>query len=500
MQNLRISRTFPQTFPQRSHICTKRGLFHYRRRVPGCGDEVTLSLRTLDYREARHVAGLLDHVFNRVLRGSGHAADLRAILKEQFALALRADLDRHQPPRAVEGGYDITSSEDQTIRHAPNVAVFEVEATPSVPIVVPAPGPTGPPLSTVLPQFVDRMTTGDSGWRRHTLVQNEGTFRLFLSVCGDLPVNAYRRTQCSEFSDVLRGLPVSYSKDRKWSDKTPREIVRAAKGQDVRRLTEKTVRRHMVTLSGLFEYLRKRGIYEGENPARGHTLPNKIRSDRKRDQWQGDELRKLFASPLFTGNQGPTARSVAGPNLIKDAKYWLPILGLYHGNRLEEFAQLVRGDVREAEGVMYFAINDEGTKQVKNEHSKRRVPVHSQVLRLGFMEYLKAIARKPSDPVFPELTPRGKDLKRGLSFSKWFGTYRERIGLGRRGLDYHSFRHTFTTKLAEVGVSLPVIDALTGHAGHGISASVYTKELSLATLRDAMGKVEYAEVRLSSEL
>jgi len=53
-------------------------------------------------------------------------------------------------------------------------------------------------------------------------------------------------------------------------------------------------------------------------------------------------------------------------------------------------------------------------------------------------------------------------------------------------------------KLAEVGVSLPVIDALTGHAGHGISASVYTKELSLPALSNAIRRVSYDEVRLDS--
>jgi len=88
-------------------------------------------------------------------------------------------------------------------------------------------------------------------------------------------------------------------------------------------------------------------------------------------------------------------------------------------------------------------------------------------------------------------------MKRGLSFSKWFGTYRRRVGLGRRGLDYHSFRHTFTTRLAEVGVSQPIIDALTGHAGQGISASVYTKELSISVLHDAVRKISFAEVQLS---
>jgi hypothetical protein len=104
-------------FPQCSHICVKRGTFRYRRRVPLAGGEVTISLRTLDYREARYRVGLLDQTFNRVVTTRAHMADLKAILKEQLTLTLRADLEQHLSARLGASVYGITPDDDQTTGH-----------------------------------------------------------------------------------------------------------------------------------------------------------------------------------------------------------------------------------------------------------------------------------------------------------------------------------------------------------------------------------------------
>lgn len=278
----------------------------------------------------------------------------------------------------------------------------------------------------MLPQYVEFM---QASWRGTTFAQNQNTFRMFIDHCGDLPVTAYTRATVASFYDTIRALPKNYSRPPKWRGLSAREVVEATKGDEMPRLAVKTVKRHIYTLSGLFEHLRKQGQAVIENPARGFSFPKKKgRANSKRKPWQGENLRRLFASPLFTGSKSKTSRWKPGKVLVKDAKYWLPILGIYHGNRLEEFAQLVRGDVRAAEGITYFDINDEGDKQVKNEQSKRRVPIHPVVVRLGFLEYVDRIAPDAGDPLFPDLEPGGADNKRGYTFSKWWPRYRRAIG------------------------------------------------------------------------
>ena len=54
--------------PQCSHITRKRGVYYYRRRLPGDAKrEITVSLRTRMFREAQWLAAKLDQEFRKVM-------------------------------------------------------------------------------------------------------------------------------------------------------------------------------------------------------------------------------------------------------------------------------------------------------------------------------------------------------------------------------------------------------------------------------------------------
>jgi integrase len=161
---------------------------------------------------------------------------------------------------------------------------------------------------------------------------------------------------------------------------------------------------------------------------------------------------------------------------------------------LEEFAQLLRSDIRDEDGIWHFDINDEDEKQIKNAQSARRVPLHPKILALGFLDYVEQTTKTPTDRVFPQLKPGGPDRKFGYYFTKWWTRYRRDVGLYERGLDYHSFRHGVTTKLYGADEADAVVDMLTGHEGAGTSRRVYLKELPLRRLCDAISKVDWPEL------
>jgi hypothetical protein len=232
----------------------------------------------------------------------------------------------------------------------------------------------GPLFSEALPAYVD-LAVKDKGWRGQSKAQNEATFAMFQEVCGDLPVNAYTRRIVSDFYTTLRALPALYSKNKRWRGLPLKEIVEAAKGDPAPRLAMKTIARHFSALGGFFTYAKRHGLIDGDNPAHGFEFPRKGRANGKRKMWEGEKLTKLFQSPVWTGCH-PTFRSQKGPQVIRDDKYWLPLLGLYHGNRLEEFAQLRREDVKREAGVWYLHIHGQDGRQIKNEQSARRVPIH----------------------------------------------------------------------------------------------------------------------------
>jgi integrase len=355
--------------------------------------------------------------------------------------------------------------------------------------------PAGPTLTEVLPNFLD-YAQKDKGWRGQTLAQNKATYRMFEECCGDKPVTTYAKTDLTKFYDLLRALPQMYSKSKEWADLTLEQITERTKGQDIPRLSMTTVKRHFSALGVFFAHLKRRGEYAGENPAYGFEFPTKGRARHRRDMWEGEPLARLFASPVWTGCLSKDRRSRPGSLIIRDDKYWLPLLGLYHGNRLEEFAQLHRSDVRCEDGVWYMDINDDDQKQLKNDQSKRRVPVHPFVQELGFLEYVESVAPEPKGRIFPQLRPGGPDKKLGYFFTKWWTQYRKDIGVYQKKLDYHSFRGGVTTKLSAAKISLDVRNELLGHEGQSIDQQNYLKGLPLRMLADAIACIEWPEVKI----
>jgi site-specific recombinase XerD len=554
--------------PQCSHITRKRGIYYYRRRLPGRPKgEVTLSLRTRLFREAQRLATKLDIEFGRIIasvKDDTKTHDIQRIAREYLKRKLEGDMEYRttsphigvysrsaEPGRIMTDDLEWIDGELQTARtelherlyehqrplidwvmeenkisaelrgavaHAilqANVAFWETvrertlgnfsneprdlegaEPLPSSASNVSAgSAPTGPRLSEVLPGFLALMSE-QGVWRGQTLAQNTATYDMFIECCGDRVVTSYERKDLARFFDLLRGLPKLYSKSAQWKGLPFAEIVEQTKEQDHERLSIKTMKRHFSALGRLFDYLRKRGEYLGDNPAYGFEFPDKRRAREKRNMWEGERLSKLFSSPVWTGCFSEDRRSRPGGLIIKDEKYWLPLLGLYHGNRLEEFAQLCRDDVKQQNGICFLDINDEGAKQVKNEQSKRRVPLHSELHRLGFLDYVEKTAPNGTDRIFPRLRPGGPDKKFGYFFTKWWTTYRKDIGVYEKGLDYHSFRAGVTTKLARAGVSVEVRNELLGHEGKTVDEQTYLKGFPLAALADAINLVCWPEVRL----
>jgi integrase len=78
------------------------------------------------------------------------------------------------------------------------------------------------------------------------------------------------------------------------------------------------------------------------------------------------------------------------------------------------------------------------------------IPPHSEIIRLGFLDYAARIAPLPNDPLFPDLKPQGKDRKRGPRMTRWFVNYRRDVGVYREAVGMHAFRHTANTRLRDL--------------------------------------------------
>jgi hypothetical protein len=82
-----------------------------------------------------------------------------------------------------------------------------------------------------------------------------------------------------------------------------------------------------------------------------------------------------------------------------EAAFWLPLLALYSGARLNELAPLTVRDVKrdEPSGLHYMTVieDTEGGRTVKTEGSLRAVPIHPELIRIGILEFVASILRLP---------------------------------------------------------------------------------------------------------
>ena len=206
--------------------------------------------------------------------------------------------------------------------------------------------------------------------------------------------------------------------------------------------------------------------------------------------FSADDLNRLFQSEVFTAGLRPKGGG-------RDAAYWLPLLALFTGARVEELAQLLVSDVRHEEGLgHYLNITDEAAHaQLKNAASRRRIPLHTAVLDCGFLEYL-ARCKRPG-LLFPDLRANSRG-KLGGYFSTWFSIYlRQKMGIHDARKVFHSFRHTFKDACRAVGIEEEVHDALTGHTGNSVSRRYGNDQYPLEPLFEAINRLEFAGLDLS---
>ncbi|HCG7377976.1 TPA: site-specific integrase [Vibrio parahaemolyticus] len=165
--------------------------------------------------------------------------------------------------------------------------------------------------------------------------------------------------------------------------------------------------------------------------------------------------------------------------------YWVPLLGRYTGARLNEICQLTIDDILQVDGVQCLKIwdNVEG-QSVKNSSSIRLIPIHNELITKGFLSFVDS---KNKGRLFPELPL--VDGYYSTNASKWFSRRRDSLGLGK-GLDAHSFRHTFINELKQLGVSKEIIECIVGHKHNSESFDTYSEQYRPSILAPVVNMID----------
>ncbi|MCA3080372.1 MAG: tyrosine-type recombinase/integrase [Rhodocyclaceae bacterium] len=224
------------------------------------------------------------------------------------------------------------------------------------------------------------------------------------------------------------------------------------------------------------------------------------KGERSRRPFEPEEIKTLFRSPTFTGCQSQYRRDFPGTIIVRDGKYWLPILGYYTGCRLGELVQLAIEDVQKIDGHYFLDINEKlllgaDEKSVKSVAGVRKVPLHPDLFELGFLEFVAKRAKQDKGNVrlFKEIK-FGADKQASTVYSKTFARLMNKIGLTDPSLVFHSWRHGVEDALRDAETQPYVIDAIVGHSDNSMG-SKYGKGVSLKVMANAVEKMKLS-VRL----
>src|SRR6266446_6317348 len=333
----------------------------------------------------------------------------------------------------------------------------------------------------------------------NTLREVKYAVERFTELHGDLPVAQIRRPHVLQFREALQEMPLRRS-GKLLKAALPELVEWSKEHTSVAKVSAETVNKLLGGVQAVCVWARNNGLIPDDVPWSGPFARMRLPTRRpKREPWALEELRTLFSSAIFTQGDRP----VAGKG---EAAFWLPLMALYTGARLNELAPLTAADVitDAATGIVCINIKEdqEQGRRLKTAGSARLVPIHPELTRIGFLQFVGWIrSTGPEARLFPLLAP-GPKGGFGEAWSKWFGRYKRDLGITNKASVFHSFRHGFKDAARAARVSEELHDALTGHTGSSVGRTYGAKDMvrrfGLETLADAVNRIKYPGLDLSS--
>ena len=512
----------------------KSGMWRVRARVPDdCRavvrrSEILHSLDTKDEKEARRRAyPILDEIeklFRRARAGEPvrwsngkvlePADDYYEVLASQFFIARTAELEHGdlELDRFPEG-YDLQASLERFLREKGILYRRDSETFTNllgeIRSELPSEGASPKKPTKVAPQK-ERVSTSEDDTDIPLSMLLE---RYLAEVKPSAQTSEEWKTVVRRFTDFLGDdadvRSVSVAQVRKFKGaltKLPRNLTLAERKlpftniidrpDDRTPISGETVRKHIACLIAMFRWGVKNS-YLDSNPADG-LKPNATRQKEARLPFEWGEINQLLRSPMYIGCKSKSRRSLPGDLIIKDAQYWILLILLFTGARLEEIGQANVSDVRHEEGTHYLSIRDvDDDQRVKTEESRRRVPLHSLLVDLGFLEYVASLGTREERKLFPDLRQsvwKGRK-KWTASLSKKLNDYIDAIGISDKRKSVHSLRHVMKTAMDESDIEDKYQNAILGHA-EDRGGRWYGKGLTLKSLGAAMARISFPELNI----
>jgi len=352
-----------------------------------------------------------------------------------------------------------------------------------------------PSLSEIMDEYIE-FKTAEGAWRERTASGTIPRLRRFVDVIGNPGADRLTKDALRQYRAYLVGSPSRQgSRYRTIPEKELNGMILRDEIPEEDRAGKDTVNLYITEINSFLKW----ATVQHDLPGWACQIMQRVKAsggragrasgESSKRAFTVDEIRKMFSHEGFTED-----------GFNKAYRFWVPLIALFTGARVEEIAQMRVEDVREAAGVFCFDINDKEDKQTKNATSVRLVPVHPVLVEIGLKEYIEKLRKRGASLLFPELAVKpGNKIKRyGGPVVRWFTEFRDKVGVGGPMNDegvycedgkeatFHSFRNTFVTECQRKGLELAMVQQVVGHSKGSTMTDRYTDRYSPGELYEGV--------------
>ncbi|MBT9237034.1 site-specific integrase [Pseudomonas sp. MG-2] len=345
------------------------------------------------------------------------------------------------------------------------------------------PEPDGPTLYEIWQMQWDNQERLNKGRQKsaRTKEDEQGHARRLNILSGNKPINRLTLTDFEQIYLSICDIRPSRGSELPPPD-SPKESI-LAQGPEDRRISSTTIDKLMTRLRVLHTFAHRKGltVISPELPDKPKLDHNPPGAESVQKAFSKSDLQAIFSGYLYAGAEPEKSRGVY------PYQFWLPLLGLHTGGRLNELCQLDTEDVSEKEGIWVISMMDDERdrplpKVLKNQSSRRVVPIHSELIRMGFLDFVLQAAKEGREKLFSDGLTYDSKKGWGSRATHFFCRFpspstkasgylykcgiRERDAEGRTDRkNFHSFRHTFVDMARESGEEAYLVAPdITGHS------------------------------------
>ena len=290
-------------------------------------------------------------------------------------------------------------------------------------------------------------------------------------------ITTISRDDLLKFRNTLALIPTKLNQKAKYKDKSLEQIISLGKNDP--KLSQVTIQKYMIRVIQFFKY-----CYNSDYISKSiiNDLNVKVEinpMERKVLPYSKEEANAIFkiVQNFKETNKSPSKRINAND------LYYITMIAAYSGMRINEIVQLRARDIVQHNNVLCFSINRDDGKSTKNINSIRLVPVHSKLIELGLMEFVKQRA-SANKSIFKVSNKDFSEIFRSQIQRKLISSDKQKT--------FYSFRHYFIDTLVQQEVEPNIIAQIVGHEKqYKILLGTYATNINASVLKAKVEMVSY---------